>query len=160
MANDDLFDDDFEDDSNLVKKLRTKIDELSARAKELEAENNKYVKETRKRTLADMLTQRGYAAKVSTFVPNDLELTDEAVDSWLSEVSDIFLPVNGSTEAAPADAESKTVVVNNAAEAEAIRRMQAAEAAGGIQVNPNDVLQRINSAQNMDELVAALRGNS
>lgn len=152
---DDYADDSHDaDDTNLVKKLRSKIDELSARAKELEAENQRFHGEVRKQSLATMLEQRGFAPKVAAFIPSDVELNDEAVDAWLADYGDAFTPVSSPQT----EAQQDTVVVSNAAQAEAYRRMSAAESNAATAVNAGDVLQRINSAQNMDELVAALRG--
>lgn len=147
-----------DEDTGLVKKLRAKIDEQAKLLKELEAQNTEFMTQTRKRSLAEMLEKRGYAGKIAAFIPSDLELSDESLDSWLTEYGDAFTPV----QAAPpsGDEERRTVVVNNAAEAESLRRMQAAEGSAAPAVSSNDVLQRINSASNMDELVAALRGGS
>jgi hypothetical protein len=160
MSYDDDYTEDVDntDDTNLVKKLRSKIDELSARTKELEAENHKFHSDVRKQSLATMLEQRGYASKVAAFIPADVEITDEGVDSWLSEYGDAFTPV--STPQAEVQKQQETIVVSNAAQAEAVRRMNAVEQGsnGATQINPNDVLQRIEGAKNMDELVAALRG--
>lgn len=159
MSYDDDYTEDVEttDDTNLVKKLRSKIDELSSRTKELEAENQRFHSEVRKQSLATMLEQRGFAPKVAAFIPTDVEITDEGVDAWLSEYGDAFSPTS-TPQAEPQRQE--TIVVSNAAQAEAVRRMNAVEQGSNsaTQVNPNDVLQRIESAKNMDELVAALRG--
>lgn len=153
---DDFADDLQDDDSNLVKKLRSKIDELSTKAKELEAENQRFHSEVRKQSLATMLEQRGYAPKVASFIPKDVELNDEAIDGWLAEYGDAFTPV---TQPHQTETQQETIVVSNAAQADAYRRMSAAESTAQVDINPNDVLQRINAAQSMDELVAALRGS-
>lgn len=144
-----------DDDTNLVKKLRAKIDELSARNKELEGEFSRVQAVQREQTLSELLAARGYAPKVSKFVPETVDSTDEGIDAWLSEFGDAFTPVS-TPQAEP----QQTVVVSNAAQAETLRRMQAAESAGQVAAPApaGDVLGRIQAAQNMDELVAALRG--
>jgi hypothetical protein len=144
-----------DDDSGLVKKLRAKIDELSSRAKELEAENQRFHTEVRKQSLSSLLEKRGYAAKVANFIPADVELTEDGIDGWLSEYGDAFTPVTQSQQAEP---QQETVVVSNAAQAEALRRIGAVESTSQADLPVSDILGRIEQSSNMDELVRALRG--
>jgi hypothetical protein len=158
MSYADEYSDDIQvdDDSNLVKKLRSKIDELSARTKELETENQRFHTEVRKQSLASILEKKGYAPKVATFIPADVDISDEGVDGWLAEYGDAFTPVTQSQQA-ELQAEATTVVAN-AAQADAFRRMSAVESTAQADMPMSDVLGRIDQATNMDELVAALRG--
>lgn len=155
---DDLYSqtDDMSDDTNLVKKLRSKIDELAAKAKELESENQTLKGSARKQTLSSALTARGYPAKIAAFIPSDLEPTDEALDQWLSEYGDVF----GGGQAAPQEGiQQAPVVVGSAADADAYRRMAVAESGGTPPANVSgDILSQINSAESLDDLMAVLRG--
>lgn len=157
---DEMFDhsEEMPSDSNLVKKLRSKIDELAARAKELETENQSLKGQSRKQTLSSALTTRGYPAKIAAFIPADIEPTDEAIDAWLAEYGDVFGgAVNQSTQEQAN--QQAPVVVASAADAEAYRRMNAVEAGAEVPANiSGDILAQINAAESMDDLMAVLRG--
>lgn len=157
---DDMYDhsDEMPSDSNLVKKLRSKIDELAARAKDLESENQSLKGQSRKQTLSSALASRGYPAKIAAFIPADVEPTDEAIDAWLSEFGDVF----GGAVAQSTQEEAvqqAPVIVGSAADAEAYRRMSAAENGASAPANVSgDILAQIGAAESMEDLMAVLRG--
>lgn len=157
---DDLFDhsEELPSDSNLVKKLRSKIDELAAKAKDLETENQSLKGQSRKQSLSSALAARGYPAKIAAFIPADIEPTDEAIDEWLSEYGDVFGgAVNQSTQEQAN--QQAPVVVGSAADADAYRRMSAAETGAAAPANvTGDILSQIDAAESMDDLMAVLRG--
>ena len=161
MSYDDLYDHSEEmpgdNDSNLVKKLRSKIDELAARAKELETENQSLKGSARKQSLSSALAARGYPAKIAAFIPADLDPTDEAIDEWLSEYGDVF---GGANQVQQEQAvQQAPVVVGSAADAEAYRRMTAVESGGATPANVSgDILAMIDQAESMDDLMAVLKG--
>jgi hypothetical protein len=147
-------DDDYTDGTDLVKKLRAKIDELSKSAKELQAENDALKASERKRSVATVLESRGYNPKIAAFIPADLDPTEENLSEWLSEYGDVF------GGASPEQEDNQPArIVNDAAQADAIRRMGAAESGSmpSIQAS-NDVLAAIAEAKNMDELMGILNG--
>lgn len=145
-----------DNDSNLVKKLRSKIEELSTRAKELEAENQHFKSTQRKQSLASILESRGYSPKLAAFVPPDLDVDEEKVDGWLSEYGDVFAGAKRGTDS---DAPAATTVVANAADAEAVRRMNAVENNSQPAANVSgDILGAISEANSVEELMSVLRG--
>ena len=87
-------DDDFLDEDNepqdVVKQLRKVNRTLEKRMKELEAEANTLKSQTRQRTVKDVLTAKGINPKVAAFIPQDIEITEEAVSNWLNEHGDVF----------------------------------------------------------------------
>jgi predicted RNase H-like nuclease (RuvC/YqgF family) len=87
-------DDDFLDEDNepqdVVKQLRKVNRTLEKRMKELEAEANTLKSQTRQRTVKDVLTAKGINPKVAAFIPQDIEITEEAVSNWLNEYGDVF----------------------------------------------------------------------
>ena len=86
-------DDDFLDEDqpqDVVKQLRRVNRTLEKRLKELEVEANTYKSQTRQRTVKDVLTQKGINPKVAAFIPQDIEITEEAVSKWLDEYGDVF----------------------------------------------------------------------
>ena len=86
--------DDFLDEDNepqdVVKQLRKVNRTLEKRMKELEAEANTLKSQTRQRTVKDVLTAKGVNPKVAAFIPQDIEISEEAVTAWLNENGDVF----------------------------------------------------------------------
>jgi hypothetical protein len=86
---DDDIDEDFEP-QDVVKQLRKVNRTLEKRLKELEEETTTLKTQTRQRTVKDVLTSKGINPKVATFIPQDIEMTEEAVTNWLNEYGDVF----------------------------------------------------------------------
>lgn len=86
--------DDFDDyDDGAMTQVRRAHKAAVKRLKELENELQGYRTETRKRTVADVLTSRGYNPKIADLIPGDV--TNEAeVVSWLEEKADVFQPTS------------------------------------------------------------------
>lgn len=157
MAQDDLLDyldDDDQQESNLPKKLRSKINELSAQLKELSEENAKLKAETRTASVAEVLKSRGFSPKIATFIPSDLEPTEENISGWLDEFGDVFAGARLSNES-PTE---KTTAPEAPSAPEAVRKMSRAEVGPESEITvPADLEARINGAKSMDELLAVLR---
>jgi hypothetical protein len=86
-------DDDFLDEDqpqDVVRQLRRVNKTLEKRLKELEVETNTYKSQTRQRTVKDVLASKGINPKVAAFIPQDIEITEEAVSKWLDEYGDVF----------------------------------------------------------------------
>lgn len=155
---DDLYDNDTstDQDSNLVKKLRSKIDELSSRAKELEEQNQSLIGAQRKQSIESVVAARGLPPKVAALIPSNLDPTEENIDGWLQEFGDVF-SVQSKQDAGQVQAQP--TVVGSAADAEALRRMNAAQEGAAPTSNVSgDVLSQIESAGSLDELMSVLRG--
>lgn len=147
---------DTDSDSNLVKKLRSKIEELSSRAKELESENHSLKGSQRKQAMSSALVARGYPAKIAAFIPADLEASDEAIDGWLREYGDVFGQAPSGSDSGHGVAQP--VVLGSAADADAFRRMGAVEEnAQPVAALSGDILSQIQSAGSLDELMGVLR---
>lgn len=153
MAQNNIYDmDDFEDvqGSDLVKKLRAKIDDLSKHAKGLEDENANLKAGERKRSVASVLESKGYNPKISAFIPSDLDPTEDNLVEWLTEYGDVFGgPTLGQEEQGSAPDNSSI---------QAQRRMSAAEAGAQASTPSNDLTERIKSAKTEAEVLAVLQG--
>lgn len=93
--NDDENDDDvtiasFDSDTDLVKKLRKALKVEQKRNKDLESSLGELTKSQRERVLKDVFASRGVNPKVATFIPNDLDASEEAISSWLEQNADVF----------------------------------------------------------------------
>ena len=140
-----MSDDNFEifedDDADLPKKLRAKIKELQKERDEYAEKFAAFEEKERTSSLQSTLEGRGLNPKIAAFVPKDAT-TPEALEEWLNEFGELF-GGGGQTAAAP-----------NPQQAE-INRMNAVQSQG-TQAPPADVMTRIDQAENMDELMAAL----
>ena len=86
---DDFFDEDNEP-QDVVKQLRKVNRTLEKRLKEIEAEATNLKNQTRQRTVKDVLTAKGVNPKVAAFIPQDIDISEEAVTNWLNEYGDVF----------------------------------------------------------------------
>jgi hypothetical protein len=85
--------DDFDDyDEGAITQVRRAHKAAVKRLKELETELNGFRSESRKRTVADVLTSRGYNPKIADLIPDGVSAEAEIV-SWLDERADVFQPV-------------------------------------------------------------------
>lgn len=148
------YDDDYTDGTDLVKKLRAKIDELSKVTKDLQTDNDALRASERKRSVATVLQAKGFNPKIAAFIPSDLDPTEENLESWLAEYGDVF----GGKASEQEDTQPARIVAN-AEQADAVRRMSAAESGSQATTQASqDVLARISEASNMDELMSILHG--
>lgn len=84
--------DDFDDyDDGAISQVRKAHRAAQKRIKELEAELQGFRVESRKRSVQEVLTSRGYNSKIADLIPEDL--TEESqITSWLEERADVFQP--------------------------------------------------------------------
>ena len=110
MSNYDYEDDDdfdMNDSSNdLVKQLRKAAKQKDKELAELRAQFEGLSKAQRERSIKDALERRGVNQKIASFIPQDIDPTEESVSKWLEDYSDVFgidLGQNQSTNVDPAD---------------------------------------------------------
>ena len=97
MSNNDYEDDDFDTEdtssgtnNDLVKQLRK---QLKQKEKELADYNSKLgelSKSQRERAIKDVLEARGVNKKIASFIPSDLDPTEESLSKWLDDNGDVF----------------------------------------------------------------------
>ncbi len=88
MSNYDYEDDDFdtEDTSNdLVKQLRKATKAKDKELSELKAQFESLNKAQRERAIKDALESRGVNSKIASFIPQDIDPTEESVSKWLAD---------------------------------------------------------------------------
>jgi hypothetical protein len=104
MSNYDYEDDDFEqeDTSNdLVKQLRKATKAKDKELAELKAQYESLAKSNRERAIKDALASRGVNSKIATFIPQDIDPTEESVSKWLEDYADVFGYETQSNQATP-----------------------------------------------------------
>ena len=102
-------DDDFDMDSSsndLVKQLRKSANQKDKELAELRSQFEGLSKAQRERSIKDALERRGVNQKIASFIPQDIDPTEESVSKWLEDYADVFgidLGQNQSTNVDPAD---------------------------------------------------------
>jgi hypothetical protein len=102
-------DDDFDMDSSsndLVKQLRKAAKQKDKELAELRSQFDGLSKAQRERSIKDALERRGVNQKIASFIPQDIDPTEESVSKWLEDYADVFgidLGQNQRTNVEPAD---------------------------------------------------------
>jgi hypothetical protein len=86
---DDIDIDEYDNSSDLVKKLRRAAKINEKRAKELEVELNSLRTEQRKNVVKSVLESKGVRPSISKYIPEDVS-TAEDIDAWLQENAEDF----------------------------------------------------------------------
>jgi hypothetical protein len=146
---DNLFDDEEFSETELPKKLRAKIKELAAELNDAKSENTTLKTESRKRLLSETLESRGLSSKIAQFIPIDLD--DDGVSEWLNENAEVF----GGGQVS--DAPKNTVIARDSEQAHAIRQMANSERGATTGQEVNTVMNGIENAGSMEELMAVLK---
>jgi hypothetical protein len=147
MSNYDYEDDDdfdMNDSSNdLVKQLRKASKQKDKELNELKAQFESLNKSQRERAIKDALASRGVNSKIASFIPQDIDPTEESVSKWLEDYADVFGIETGQTQATP------NVNPNDAA---AYKRMTNSADSGVSPEHNGDIMQRLMNANSKEEL--------
>jgi len=150
MSNYDYEDDDFdtEDTSNdLVKQLRKATKAKDKELSELKSQFETLNKAQRERAIKDALESRGVNSKIASFIPQDIDPTEESVSKWLEDYADVFgIEV------------SQTQTPNvNPADAAAYKRMTNSADSGASPEHNGDIMQKLMNANSKEELDDVIR---
>ena len=152
MSNYDYEDDDdftMEDSSNdLVKQLRKASKQKDKELNELKAQFESLNKSQRERAIKDALASRGVNSKIASFIPQDIDPTEESVSKWLEDYADVFGIESSQTQATP------NVNPNDAA---AYKRMTNSADSGVSPEHNGDLMQRLMNANSKEELDEVIR---
>jgi hypothetical protein len=152
MSNYDYEDEDdiTQDDSpnDLVKQLRRASKAKDKELNELKAQFESLNKAQRDRAIKDALASRGVNSKIASFIPQDIDPTEESVSKWLEDYADVFGIETGQTQATP------NVNPNDAA---AYKRMTNSADSGVSPEHNGDIMQKLMNANSREELDEVIR---
>ena len=152
MSNYDYEDDDdiTQDDSSndLVKQLRKASKQKDKELQELRSQFETLSKGQRERAIKDALAARGVNSKIASFIPQDIDPTEESVSKWLEDYADVFGIETGQTQATP------NVNPNDAA---AYKRMTNSADSGVSPEHNGDIMQKLMNANSREELDEVIR---
>ena len=83
-------DEDFSSGTDLVKKLRKQVDQLSKQIKERDSQLEEYQTYSHEAAVGEVLEGFGLNPRIAAFIPSDIEADEEAVAEWLNEYGDAF----------------------------------------------------------------------
>ena len=151
MSNYDYEDDDdfdMNDSSNdLVKQLRKASKQKDKELNELKAQFESLNKAQRERAIKDALASRGVNSKIASFIPQDIDPTEESVSKWLEDYADVFgIEVS----------QNQTPNVNPA-DAAAYKRMTNSADSGTSPEHNGDIMQKLMNANTKEELDDVIR---
>ena len=142
-------DDDFNDDSSndLVKQLRKASKQKDRELQELRSQFESLNSAQRERAIKDALASRGVNSKIASFIPQDIDPTEESVSKWLEDYADVFgIEV------------SQTQTPNvNPADAAAYKRMTNSADSGTSPEHNGDIMQKLMNANSKEELDEVIR---
>ena len=144
-------DDDFTNDdssNDLVKQLRKASKQKDKELNELKAQFESLNKSQRERAIKDALASRGVNSKIASFIPQDIDPTEESVSKWLEDYADVFGIETGQTQATP------KVNPNDAA---AYKRMTNSADSGVSPEHNGDIMQKLMNANSREELDEVIR---
>lgn len=153
MSNNEYEDDDDDyttsDSSNdLVKQLRKAAKQKDKELQELRAQFDGISKAQRERAIKDALAARGVNQKISSFIPSDIDPTEESVSKWLEANADVF----------GLNIESNQAVPNtDPADIAAYKRMTQTADTGVTPEAGQDIMSRLMNANSKEELDAVIR---
>ena len=143
---DDITTDDSPND--LVKQLRRAAKQKDKELNELKAQFEGLNKAQRERAIKDALAARGVNSKIASFIPQDIDPTEESVSKWLEDYADVFGIETGQTQATPNV---------NPADAAAYKRMTNSADSGASPEHNGDIMQRLMNANSKEELDEVIR---
>jgi hypothetical protein len=143
-------DDDFttETSNDLVKQLRKAAKQKDKELQELRAQFDGISKAQRERAIKDALAARGVNQKISSFIPSDIDPTEESVSKWLEANADVFGLSIESNQAVPN---------TDPADIAAYKRMTQAADTGVTPEAGQDIMSRLMNANSKEELDAVIR---
>jgi hypothetical protein len=144
-------DDDFTQDSSnndLVKQLRKAAKQKDKELAELRSQFENLNKQSRERSIKDVLESRGVNGKVAKFIPQDLDPTEESLSKWLEDNADVF----------GFQVEDKQPAVDPAT-ANAYKKMNNAVDQGLTPDSSDDIMRKLLSANSKEELDEVIRNS-
>ena len=151
MSNYDYEDDDeftFDDSSNdLVKQLRKASKQKDRELQELRSQFEGLNQMQRDRAIKDALASRGVNSKIASFIPQDIDPTEESVSKWLEEYADVFGIETSQTQTPNV----------NPADAAAYKRMTNSADSGTSPEHNGDIMQKLMNANSKEELDDLIR---
>jgi hypothetical protein len=150
MSNYDYEDDEDEvttESNDVVKQLRKANKQKEKELADLKSQFETLNKQQRERAIKDVLEARGVNKKISAFIPQDLDPTEESLSKWLDDYGDVF---------GLETTESNQPVVDQATQ-DAYQKMNRVTGQGITPDSGDDIYRKLMSANSKEELDDIIR---
>jgi hypothetical protein len=150
MSNYDYEDDEDEvttESNDVVKQLRKANKQKEKELADLKSQFDTLNKQQRERAIKDVLEARGVNKKISAFIPQDLDPTEESLSKWLDDYGDVF---------GLETTESNQPVVDQATQ-DAYQKMNKLTGQGITPDSTDDIYRKLMSANSKEELDEVIR---
>ena len=144
-----------EDDNNnvdtstdLIKQLRKANKQKEKELAELKAQFEGLNKSQRERAIKDALAARGVNTKIASFIPQDIDPTEESVSKWLESNADVFGIQTTESQQAPNI---------DPTQAKQYQRLTNAAEQGNTPNAAADIMQKLLNANSREELDDVIR---
>ena len=144
-----------EDDNNnvdtstdLIKQLRKANKQKEKELAELKAQFEGLSKAQRERAIKDALAARGVNTKIASFIPQDIDPTEESVSKWLESNADVFGIQTTESQQAPNI---------DPTQAKQYQRLTNAAEQGNTPNAAADIMQKLLNANSREELDDVIR---
>lgn len=142
----DEYEDDIPAETDLLKQLRRLEKEQSKKIKELEQQLGSYKVAERESTVQYVLESMGVNPKIAKFIPQDIEVNVDSVETWVKDNADVFgIQIQ---QEKPVDNPSLAT----------LRQIDTITAAGQAPIGVDDMMLRIDQAQSAEEITAMIFG--
>ena len=133
--------------TDLIKQLRKANKQKEKELAELKAQFEGLNKSQRERAIKDALAARGVNTKIASFIPQDIDPTEESVSKWLESNADVFGIQSSENQTANVDP----------TQAKQYQRMTNAAEQGNSPNAQADVMQKLLNANSREELDTIIR---
>jgi len=156
-------DDDFEFEDEGVEQERGQSDDVLKKVRRAERSKDKQLKQLqgeleelrrfkREVSVSKVLSEKGVNPKVAAFIPQDIEVNDESIASWLEQYSEIF----GGNTATAEQSQVESKVSKN--DLDALIQMNAATSGALTPEGTTNMASAIQNAESADEIIRLLNG--
>lgn len=142
----DEYEDDIPAETDLLKQLRRLEKEQSKKIKELEQQLGSYKVAERESTVQYVLESMGVNPKIAKFIPQDIDVNLETVETWVKDNADVF----GIQLQQEKPVENPSLAT--------LRQIDTITAAGQAPIGVDDMMLRIDQAQSAEEITAMIFG--
>lgn len=125
-------------ESDLLRQLRKELKTKSKMLSEMESQLSTIKSEQRQNVIKSVLESKGVSPKIAKFIPQDIEPSAEALNSWIEENADVF----GLTVQTPSEEPSL----------KALRQIDAVTANAQSPAGLDDLMLRIDQAETAEEI--------
>lgn len=136
---------------DVLKKVRRAERAKDKQLKELQSELEELRRFKREVSVNKVLSEKGINSKVAAFIPQDIEVNEESITSWLEQYAEVFGGTSQVEESKP-----ETNVSPN--DLQALIQMSAATSGAMSPEGTSDLASAIQNAQSPEEIIRLLNG--